>query len=53
MRTSSNIEDPDEMLHTAAFYLGLHCLLRQKQSSKKENYNFYFEIIICDGSIYT
>ena len=43
MCTSGNSEDPDEMPHTAAFHLGLHCLLRQKQSSKKEiqflNYN--------------
>ena len=32
----ANIEDPDEMLQTAAFHLGLHCLLRLKQSLEKE-----------------
>ena len=26
--TLANSEDPDEMLHKAAFHLGLHCLLR-------------------------
>ena len=25
--TLANIEDPDEMLHNAAFHQGLHCLL--------------------------
>ena len=29
MRTLANSEDPDEMLHKAAFHQGLHCLLRQ------------------------
>ena len=24
--TSANSEDPDEMQHSAAFHLGLHCL---------------------------
>ena len=28
-------DDPVEMLHVAAFYLGLHCLSRQNRSSKK------------------
>ena len=45
-------EDPDEMAHKAAFHQGLHCLLRQNLSSEKE-YNIFFEIIICDPSIYT
>ena len=27
MSTLANSEDPDEMLHHAAFHLGLHCLL--------------------------
>ena len=27
MGTFANREDPDEMLHNAAFHLGLHCLL--------------------------
>ena len=29
----ANSEDPDEMVHKAAFHQGLHCLLRQKQFS--------------------
>ena len=29
----ANNEDPDEMQHNAAFHLGLHCLLRLKQTS--------------------
>ena len=32
-------EDPDEMQHIAAFHLGLHCLLRLKQSSGTEIHN--------------
>ena len=36
MDTLANIEDPDEMQHNAAFHLGLHCLLRLKQSSGTE-----------------
>ena len=36
MRTLANSEDPDEMLHNAAFHQGLHFLLRQKRSSEKE-----------------
>ena len=51
MCTLANSEDPDEMLHNAAFHQGLHCLLRQKQISEKE-IHFYFEIITCDPSIY-
>ena len=45
MGTLANSEDPDEMLHNAAFHQGLHCLLRQNRSSEKEikdlflNYN--------------
>ena len=30
-----------------AFHQGLHCLLRQKQSSEKEK-QYYLEIITCD-----
>ena len=29
----TNIEDPDEMPHKAAFHQDLHCLLRQTQYS--------------------
>ena len=32
MGTLANSVDPDVMPHKAAFHLGLHCLLRQKQS---------------------
>ena len=32
----ANSEDPDEMLHNAAFHQGLHCLLRLKQHSGTE-----------------
>ena len=45
MHSLANSEDPDEMLHYAAFHQGLHCLLLQKQSSGEkhiflcENYN--------------
>ena len=55
MSTLTNNEDPDEMPHIhdiVAFHQGLHCLLRQKQSSKKE-IHLYLEIITCDPSIYT
>ena len=40
------------MPHFAAFHQGLHCLLRQKQSSKKE-IQYFGEIITCDPLIYT
>ena len=36
MPTLANTEVPDEMLHIAAFHLGLHCLQRQNQPSEKE-----------------
>ena len=48
----ANSEDPDEMLHYAAFHLGLHCLLRQNQSSEKE-INIFLEFLTCDLSVYT
>ena len=34
--TLANSEDPDEMPNDATFHQGLHCLLRQNQSSEKE-----------------
>ena len=37
MLSLANSEDLDEMQHNAAFHLGLHCLLRQNQSSEKYN----------------
>ena len=33
MGTFANCEDLDKMQHNAAFYQGLHCLLRLKQPS--------------------
>ena len=46
MHTLANNEDLDEMQHSAAFYQGLHRLLRYKGSSEKE-------IILCaDSSSY-
>ena len=36
MGTLANIEDPDEMQHYAAFYQGMHYLLRLKQPSGTE-----------------
>ena len=52
MCTLVNSDDPDEMLDGVAFHQGLHCLLRQKNSSEKE-VQFCLEIITCDASIYT
>ena len=49
MGTLATSGDPDEMLHIAAFHPGLHCLLRQKQSSEKEMH--VFKNITCDHSI--
>ena len=40
MGTMANGEDPDEMLHNAAFHQGLHYLLRQKVFSEKEKQYF-------------
>ena len=51
MHILENSEDPDEMLHNAAFHQGLHYLLRQKLSSEKES-NFYLKIITFDPSLY-
>ena len=39
-------------LNNSAFHLGLHCLLRLKQSLEK-GILFYFEIITCDPLAYT
>ena len=50
--TLANSEDPNEMSLNAAFYQGLHCLLRQKQSSETA-IQFYLEIMTGDPSIYT
>ena len=50
MITLTNSEDPDEMPHNVVFHRGLHCLLRQKQSSEK-GIKYYSEIISCDPSL--
>ena len=47
-----NSEDPDEMPHNAAFHQGLHCLLRQNRSQRK-NIILVLEIITSDPLIYT
>ena len=39
-------EDPDEMQHNAAFYHGLYCLLRLKQSSGTEIPNYV--LLLCN-----
>ena len=52
MHNLANSEDPDEMLHHAAFHQSLHCLLRQKLYLIERN-TIYLEIITCDPSIYT
>ena len=41
MGAFANSEDPDEMLQNVAFYQGLHCMLRQNQSSEKEVQYFF------------
>ena len=41
MGTLANPEDLDKMPHNAAFHQALHCLLRQNQSSVKENNIFW------------
>ena len=41
MSTLANSKDPDVKLHNAAFYQGLHCLLRQTHSSEKELQQFF------------
>ena len=48
-----NSEDQDEMQHNAAFYQGMHCLLRHNQSSEKEIQYFKGNYNLSDPSIYT
>ena len=52
MGTLANSEDPNEMLHNAAFHQDLHCLLRLKHLQRKR-LNFSWKIITCDPSIHT
>ena len=51
MCTLANSEDPDEMLHNAAFHQGLYYLLRQKTYSEKEKQflfgNYNLDPLIC------
>ena len=47
MDTLANSEDPDEMQHNAVFQQGLHCLLRQIQSSGILVHN-HLEMYTCD-----
>ena len=48
-----NSVNPHDISQNAAFHQGLHCLLKQNQSSEKEIQYFYFlENITCDPSIY-
>ena len=42
MGTFANSEDPDEIPHSVALHQGLHCLLGQNRSSKKDKQYFYF-----------
>ena len=49
MCTLTNNEDSYEMLHYAAFHLGLHCLVRQNNILR----NKYIVMIACDLSLYT
>ena len=51
MGRSANSEAPDEMQLNAAFPLGLHCLLRLKQSSGTEIYH-NLEKSTCDSLKY-
>ena len=50
MANFANSEDPDEMLHNAAFHQGLHCLPKQNQSS---DLKYFLTIMTCDPSIHT
>ena len=48
----ANSEDPDEMLHNAAFHQGLNCLY-DKNNLQKKKYIVLLEIITCNPSVYT
>ena len=41
MDIMTNSEEPYVMPHIAAFYLGLHSMIRQNQSSEKETRNVF------------
>ena len=40
MSTLENSEDPHKMLHNAAFYKGIHCLLRQSMLRERNTILF-------------
>ena len=45
MGTLATSEDQNEMSHQVVFYQGLHCLLRQNQSSEKEIQYFFLKLL--------
>ena len=45
MGTKANSEDPIEMQHSGAFHQGLHCCIREKQSSGTEIYHNRFTCV--------
>ena len=46
MGTLANSADPDEMQHYAVFHQGMHCLLREKQSSRTEIHHNYRNVYL-------
>ena len=42
MGTFTNSEDPDEMLHSAAFHQGLHCLLLKVKEIFRQKIQYFF-----------
>ena len=54
MGTVTNSDGPDKILHKAAFYQGLHYLLRQNGSLEKEvKWFFFFGNYNIQPSMYT
>ena len=45
MGSFANSEDPDEIQQNAAFYQGLHCLLRLKPIFRVRNTYFLYEYV--------
>ena len=52
MGTFANSEHPDKMPQMQHFYQGMHCLLRHKSSSEKENINLFGNFNLWRPSIY-
>ena len=44
MHTLANSEDPEKMLHNAAFHQGLHYLQSSKNNLQKKKYNFSWNL---------